>query len=386
MKEMRTGLWTFVLTCMCMQVFVLDSWPASSEPSVSPLSPRRNLAFNHLPQRPVPEGRFSRWCGADGRFLMVKNERGGFADYWIQGHPEEEAILLPNMSRRGYFECDQTGTNLIVAGGGLITEESVKDQATRILATYRDKGRGTVAPVIAVSPDMKYAAFDSDSVQMEQGEQPSGMRLVSVAHSKYMRHGSLLWSEDSSLLFNFMVVQDDTKIHLEAVQIIDVDSGKDTTGNLPSGAWFEKGVFLRSRRKLLLFLRPSTNDIKPDPGSVYTCEISPSISCRVLISDVDEVSFGNDGKIGSVKEVLKDPKRRFDGDSVILPIAFVAEIRNPDSSLVVSERFARKAQQLGIHVVVSPSGKEAALIWDEWSQAAREVGRSGKIVTLGNRN
>jgi len=106
----------------------------------------------------------------------------------------------------------------------------------------------------------------------------------------------------------------------------------------------------------------------------------------VLVSDVDQVSFSNDGKIGSVKEVLKDPKRRFNGDSVILPIEFVAEIRNPDGGLAASQRFTRKNHQLDLRVMLSPAGKEAALIWGEWSQATDKYEESGRIVILGSRN
>jgi hypothetical protein len=317
--------------------------------------------------------------------MAKQNERGGFAATWIQGRPGEDAISLPNMTMRGYFECDQTGGNLIFTGGGVITVEGVSNQASRIVATYRDDKRPDNA-IIALSPDLKFAAFDSDLVQMEQDEQRSGMKLVSVGHSKYRSRRSLRWSEDSSFLMNVMVVQDDPKGHQEALQIIDVHSGKETIGNLPSGTWFEDGVILRTGRKLLLFLRPSQNDIKADPGTVYTCELPSSVSCRVLVSDVDEVSFSNDGRIGSVKEILKDPKHRFNGDSIVLPIAFIAEIRNPDGGLIASQRFTRKDHQLSLRALLSPTGKEAALMWGEWSQPLRQFGESGKIVTLPGRN
>src|SRR5262245_50184291 len=69
-------------------------------------------------------------------------------------------------------------------------------------------------------------------------------------------------------------------------------------------------------------------------------------------------------------------------DAVILPMAILAEIRNPDGGLLVSQRFRRKNEQLSLDVKLSPTGKEAALIWGEWSQEMQQFSQSGRIVSL----
>jgi hypothetical protein len=105
------------------------------------------------------------------------------------------------------------------------------------------------------------------------------------------------------------------------------------------------------------------------------------VLCRSIISDVDEVTFSDGGKIATVKEVLKDPKRRLDGDAEILPIAYVAEIRSMGGKLIARQRFARKSEELELRLLISPAGKEVALVRHEWSQAAQHRW-SGSIIDL----
>jgi hypothetical protein len=79
---------------------------------------------------------------------------------------------------------------------------------------------------------------------------------------------------------------------------------------------------------------------------------------------------------------MKNPKVRTDGDSIVLPIAFVAQIRDSSGKLIASERFTRKKEQWSLRVLLSPTASEAALIWEMWSGTAKEAGQSASIVSL----
>jgi hypothetical protein len=375
----RILLSAFVLSCACAQPFIVLAAPASSEPRASPPPRVGHSTFDNLPQRPISDGNFLRWCGVSGRFLMSKRtEHGGVSPPWIQGTAGEAPIPLPNP--KGLFECDQAGDNLIITRDGTITTLGIVDHAVNNLVAYK----GGISS-IAVSPDRKYVAFDDGLVQIEKIEAPDMKRLAVGRSSQYRIAHSLLWNADSSFLLNVVVVKPGAKLHQEAFQLIEVRTGREINGNLPAGAWFESAVILANRNEMLLFLRPSTNDIKPDPGSVYACDIISFKSCRVLADDVDQVSFSADGKISTVKEVLKDPKRRLDGDAIVLPIAFVVEVRDADGKVIASQRFTRRKEQMGLRVLMSPTGNEAALISEDWSEATQQFGESGRIVALDGR-
>lgn len=347
----------------------------------------RSISINNLPHRTLPEGQFLRWCGQDGSVLMAKRERPSNLSLWIQGRSDKEINQLP--TTKGLFECDSTGKNLLINESssvkGTITRFDVMSRATSIIVTYSTNqfagGHG-----ISISPDQTSVAFDTDLSRVAADEQSSHLKLVSVANSRASRtKDSLIWSADSSFVLNATVVSEDAKdqkLHQEAVQLTNVRSGKEIAGNLPSGNWFESGVVLEGGSKLLLFLRPSQNDVAPDPGTVFACATEPKLLCRAIISAVDEVSFSNEGKIALVREVMKDPKKRTDGDSIVLPIAYIAEIHASDGSLLAEQRYIREKTQLGLRLPISPGGDEVALVWQKWSDATREFDQSSSIVSL----
>jgi hypothetical protein len=377
----RRAISPILLTCLCFQSVALGSRFAS--PETLPSTPRANSSptLDSLPHTPLPEGQFLRWCGRDGAFLMTKeNPTGAAAAIWVEGRSTEAAIPLRTMA--SYVECDETGGSLFVSEAGLIKKISLADKTGSMVARFqRDKlGRGRVT----ISPNGEYLAFESEFVRMEQIEQPDSVRLIPVGHSRQAGSNPLQWSQDSSRLFNIMAPRDGNAVnppHQEVIQVIDVSSGKDATADLPHGSWFENGGFLRDG-SALLFLRSEQNDVIAYPGSVFVCNVTSSVPCRSIISDVDEVSFGGEGVIASVKEIYKDPKRRLDGDALILPIAFVVEVRDLTGRVIARQRLARKGQQIGLNVLVSPSGNQAALVWSEWCATTKSVCWSGNIVNL----
>ncbi len=371
-------------------ILVLASGLPALAGEVAPsVSPAKSVAIDNLPRRSIPEGQFLRWCGRNGSFLMARKARSlTMSTYWVQDRSDKDVPTLPQT--KGLVECDATGDHLFINENqsvkGTITRFDIKGRTTSTIAIYSTNqfagGHG-----ISVSPDQTGAAFDTDLAVIDPGEQTGSLKLVPVAHSSGFRSkDSLSWSADSSFVLNAVLVSDDPKnpkLHQEAVQLIDVRSGKEITGNLPSGMWFESGVVLESGHKLLLFMRPSQNEIKADPGTVFTCATAPKFSCRATLAAVDEVSFSDDGAIASIREVMKDPGKRTEGDSVILPVAYVAEVRDRDGKLIANQRFARRKEQLGLRLQLSPASTEVALIWKKWSEARREVVESTSIVSLG---
>jgi len=383
MRELRTAAPALLWASLLLSAFVVPAFAQDTK-----AAPAQITGIDDLPHRPLPAGKFMRWCGRDGYVLMAKKARPGTASsYWIQGRSDK--VIVELAPTKGLVECDRTGAGLLINESssvkGLITRFDIKQRTTSIVATYATN-QFAGGNAISISPDQKYVAFDSDLVWMNQDEQTGGLKLVSVAHSSGFRiANSLRWSADSSSLLNVVVLADDPKNpkrHQEALQLIDVSTGKETIDNLPPDTWFESGVVLEGGKGLLLFLRPSQNEIRPEPGAVVTCTRAPALSCRALISDVDEVSFSDDGKIASVKEVMKNPKVRTDGDSIVVPIAFVTQIRDSSGKLIASQRFTRKKEQWSLHVLLSPTASEAALIWEMWSGTAKEVGQSASIVSV----
>src|SRR5215469_2853639 len=378
LKERRASSFV-LLTCLCLQAVALGSRFAS--PETLPATPRANSSqtFDSLPHTPLPAGHFLRWCGPDGAFLMTRESpTGGASEVWVEGRSKE--VVIPLRTNASYAECDETGHNLFVSEFGLIMKVSLADKTESTVARFkRDRlGRGRVT----ISPNGKYLAFESEFVQIEPAE-PDDIRLISVGHSRQAGFSPLQWSQDSSRLFNIMAPRDGDAIkspHQEVIQVIDADSGKDATADLPPGTWFENGAFIRDG-SVLLFLRSEQNDVVAYPGSIFVCKVTSSVPCRPIISDVDKVSFG-EGTIASIKEVYKDPNRRVDGDALILPIAFLVDVRNLAGMVIARQRFERKEQQIGFNVLLSPSGNQAALLWGEWCAGTKSVCSSGSIVNL----
>jgi hypothetical protein len=327
------------------------------------------------------------WCGNAGRFLMTREKQHGI--YWIEGGANEDSIRL-----KGYPECDATGETLIVYTDPSCSIKTVNlaDRMENFVATYKARERtfGCSPSDVVPSPDMKHAAVDAGRVEVQSG-QINGIAVSPSSGGRFAN--SLLWSRDSSRLFNIMTPEDDHLAkpqHHATVQVIDIARGTDMVGDLP-GFVSEKGVVLQDGKELLLFLRPSINDISPDPGSVFACKVAAAISCRPLITNVDQVSFSDHGMIATVKEIYKDPNHRTNGDANVIPIAFVVDVRSADGKVIASQRVVtRKGGKplLGLRMLLSPSGAEAAVIREEWCAAPEGRGEfcsSGSIVQLDGR-
>jgi hypothetical protein len=306
---------------------------------------------------------------------MAKREEGSYwVRYWVQGTSAEDKILIPRID--GYVDCDQTGDDLIIDHpiekglDGVVSKLSIAGKIENTVLTYHRNASKEFAnfpgnsAMVAISPNLQSAAFDA--VTFDQNPPPSGVKLIRVGHSQH-RPGkrSIQWSADSTFLLNSMITREgygNQKFHQEAVQVIKAQSGENVIGNLPQGVWFEKGVILAGGKKLLIFARSSSKDVGQDPGSVYTCEVAPIVSCHPILSSVDDVSFSDDGRFASVKELYKDSKHRVDGDADVLPSGYVAEIRNADGALLVSQRFIRKDNELAFSLFLAPTSKEVILI------------------------
>jgi hypothetical protein len=89
------------------------------------------------------------------------------------------------------------------------------------------------------------------------------------------------------------------------------------------------------------------------------CRVASIVSCYSILSNVDDVSFSDDGRFASVKGLYRDPKHRVDGDADVLPSGYVAEIRDADGALLVSQRFVRKDKEFAFSLQPTFATKSA---------------------------
>lgn len=253
------------------------------------------------------------------------------------------------------LHCDEEGQQLayVSMGVGRAVKVDIASGQSQILAefapsyTLAERSEFS-ADMVSISPDFRVIAADGKLVPARNVE------VIPLPSPR--RVGHVRWSPDSSRLFYVLHGQG-----RNSVEVIDTNRKKLGGGHLPKEGYFRDGWFAEDGKSLLLYVGGDFG-----PGFLFRCRIA-AWKCDRMKSNIDEISVGGRGRIGTISpyRVKPNPSHYADGSIPIHPM-YLAEVMDATSTRlarqVVSTRESRAKRWYKL--LVSPGGTKVVLTWE----------------------
>lgn len=325
--------------------------PSLAQPATGAVQPKAVPALDDFAQIPVPRGNFKGWCGRKDRFLV------GFEGQ-LEAHEGSTKVVIPTMIPFATeLQCDEDGQQLAYVSKriGRAVKVDIASGASQILAEFAPfytlaKRSEFDADVISISPNLRMIAADGKLNPAQD------VRVIQIPSPNLVE--DVRWSEDSSKLFYVLRGQGEN-----GVVVVDTSQKKLGSGVLPKKSWFRDGWFAADGESLLLSLG-GTNE--SGPGFLVRCRIA-DWKCARLKSNIDEISVGGRGRIGTISsyQVKPDPSDYDDGTIPIHP-KYLAEVLDSESRLVARQVVltGESRRRWPYRLLVSPRGTKVVLTWE----------------------
>jgi hypothetical protein len=335
-------------------LLVLLCWANSgfAQAGSNAVQPKAAPSLEDFAQIPVPRGNFKGWCGHKDRFLIGYNGE-------MEAYDGNAKVVIPTMIPfAADIQCDEDGRHLayVSKDTGRAVKVDIESGASEILAEFAPppyhlaKRSKLSANEISISPNFRLIAADGELTPAPN------VKVIRLPSPHLVMH--VRWSEDSSKLFYILRGRD-----RDSVEVIDTSQRKLGSGVLPSKSWFRDGWFGADGESVFLFLGGS---VDAAPGFLVKCGIA-DWKCNRLKSNIDEISVGGRGRIGTISpyQVKPDPSYYADGTIPIHP-KYLAEVLDSASRLLARQVVLTAAprRRWPYKLQVSPRGTKVVLTWD----------------------
>jgi hypothetical protein len=247
--------------------------------------------------------------------------------------------------------CGDDGQKLafIDEEAGLVSDVDIPSGVVkRTLATYDKR----LTAEISFSPDLRSVA---STVPLTLVADTVDLNVISLSGPGRRPIRRIRWSRDSSEFFG--IAAPEGKANDGTVEIFNAQRQGLGSGPLPSGFLFTDGWFANSQA-LYLYLTPAHDEF--GAGVIFRCRIA-GWKCEQIARNVLDASVGGDGILATVRAIGKYSN---DGEAIMYPPAYVAEIQNGASQVIAHQTF-KSAKRNAIHLSEAPSGTRAILTWSE---------------------